>query len=1328
MDSCDFTYVILITADIGDLDIISVSSTTTFQNNISIIQNDNRNFLFNYNLRVPINNNDNLTGLFLVNNLLNIGGTIQYDCLEVPFPLVNLQRPDPFRMLLFNKYYQLLEFDLVKESSFNFSNTYPDTFSCQVFNNLGYRYFSIECSIISFINFNVENITFTFSDPQSRSTQFTFNSFINSNQNPTVQVNQFYDLASKSQDFKRIYYISEFQNYQNPAFFIDTGLSSVGFVFPSGNNQPISGNILNYRTLYFSTTEGDSSFTIENNYLNNGTIEKIGFLNYLTTNYNYQINDILITFSQSGSEGNFDFQLRIEIENYRSFGYYSNYGSLLTPITYEYPYGVVGVIPNGLVTKLYYPLPQYRNTLYVYTTEYDIYDNIINPTGPIDTIPPALEKIDIFTVGLKSFLFRIQASDDISGVSVIKINFFNTLSSANLVSGTLVNGVWEKYFNLTYPDLQSINAGLNTLNLYDFAGNEQTYYQYFNFKPLPTFFPLSTAIPYENSIIKIDSLRFLINDVDISVVGCKNLLYINFSGPIDITQEIALYTPSDSVFFYGKWDIDQKAFVIPINIKPRLFSGNIEYHVIVRGLTYESVYFPDEWQLRVTSYYADLEPPMITEISFWPNGVVDIAENQQVNIGWNFTITDNLNGFKIGNVTVVSTKDQYVPLIFTIYPQPNQDPTSSQYSVSIDITFDNCTDSSYYIQSIELLDNNNNKAIYRDPTIDKFDQTMTPIMYLLNSSQNPSDLYIPITCQLFITDQTPPYIANLTVIVDSPPLNLYSTNRDIFIQFEVTDAESSISPRHLPKCYLFSNINLEVAQSISTLFYYNEQTPKSQTFTCHFKLPYGYGYPYDQLYLSINGFSDARLNIAGYTPVDLENSNLDYSIPILFDKVRPIIDHLSFNETTLMVFGYGFGLDNSSFILRVVYQDSQIQNLTSQFQSDVLVLFSGLRQNQTNFNISAIVDGKPESNSVTVHVNIVEPIDPEPLVPCKGNPLCGGPLNGKCTQRRGCQCYYPWVGEDCQSMGIPPDDLQINNSDPNVGNTYPLVEQVVLTSLIKFESLRELDVTGKEVAIYKFINWTYTNSTPLTQDVYQEYTYKTNFTNQGKITKVRVIIQYYNILTTYYFANQKLEMFPSTIKYAIDLSTYKFNSVNNSLQMVISSTFKSSTIGDSCSFQDYGLVVNSEIEYVRLQVNGNSLYCRYIKKGVIDNSIKLINNTVFPVDNQLQNGTTACRKVGINIPYYIANALVNLDFTVLADQIPAINRTGSICDFHGSSSETIQGPPEPNDNLSVGQIVGIVIGGVGALVLILVIILWIKKKYIRRRRTPNPFTINLKNF
>ncbi|KYQ89986.1 hypothetical protein DLAC_08557 [Tieghemostelium lacteum] len=168
-------------------------------------------------------------------------------------------------------------------------------------------------------------------------------------------------------------------------------------------------------------------------------------------------------------------------------------------------------------------------------------------------------------------------------------------------------------------------------------------------------------------------------------------------------------------------------------------------------------------------------------------------------------------------------------------------------------------------------------------------------------------------------------------------------------------------------------------------------------------------------------------------------------------------------------------------------------------------------------------------------------------------------------------------------------------------------------------------------------------------------------------------------------------MMPSTLKYRIEMTPFGFSSEFNYLQLIMSTSFQTQTDEDSCSYQETGQVVNSDIEFVRLQINDNSLYCRYIKKGVIDNRIQSISNSIFSIDSSQQTSTNISRQVGINIPYYRYNALIDPDYSFISDLLPANDKDGSICD------------PLRKRGLTKLQILGIIFGGVGLIIVLIII-------------------------
>ncbi|KAF2068268.1 hypothetical protein CYY_010405, partial [Polysphondylium violaceum] len=202
-------------------------------------------------------------------------------------------------------------------------------------------------------------------------------------------------------------------------------------------------------------------------------------------------------------------------------------------------------------------------------------------------------------------------------------------------------------------------------------------------------------------------------------------------------------------------------------------------------------------------------------------------------------------------------------------------------------------------------------------------------------------------------------------------------------------------------------------------------------------------------------------------------------------------------------------------------------------------------------------------------------------------------------------------------------------------------------------------------------------------------------------THLNVSIDYFNNdqAVNITFANQVLTMNPYSLKYSVNISQYSFSSSLNTLQVVLSASLESDE-SDECSSIQTGNTVESESEFIKMQVNDHSLYGRFIKRGIVDGRIGSISNT--PLNTEFKSTSSKSQThIGITVPHYKRMVQLDPDFSVLIDNKAAtVDSPNSICAVKSKSK------------LTGAQIAGIVIGCVAfaTIAVICVVYYFYKKK------------------
>ncbi|KAN0042457.1 hypothetical protein ACTFIV_005022 [Dictyostelium citrinum] len=991
--------------------------------------------------------------------------------------------------------------------------------------------------------------------------------------------------------------------------------------------------------------------------------------------------------------------------------------------------------------------------------------------GTIDISPSCIDVNSIY-LGEFKFLVQISAkSNDQYGINTIKISgdsekLYKFLSPINLVSGTLLNGIWEFVYNA----ITSENTPQGT-QIYSFTGlnglivsgnpisieNPSKLYQ------LP-------SINLNNfNIDNLVNISFLYNNVDITNQTVSNIMYFNFTNIEDYKDISVAFnlldskTFKDSNFDYdlNKYDhslYEQSFFAERVNGRYQVFfkipantmPGIANYYLTFsKELKIFNSAFPQSAQLNLISKNIDIYGPIFSKIIKNPSNL------PQDTFGWLVTIEDNVNGLKNGYITVRGTIDSSLHN-FTIEPSKaiKGDKWVGEYEIYIKEHQSQCIHQSYEITDVVLYDTFNNKAIYDKNFMSGTDNIKNPFIYYLNDTM--IFTLTPINICYGIPDTSAPML--LSFKSSTPSLDVGSLNgRNITFEFESQDQQTGIRENQFPIVYL-TTLNLDIHKCIST-----NSTPFQTTtkFTCTTTVPIGFGYPTGIIF-SVYGFINNGGYYSGYSTQSLKDSGFDYSLnTTIYTENQPIIT--STNSITnyggsLMIYGrklaYGNIGDIQSILVLLKYSDDGNGGIYISFTPktiyDSFILIEGIRATNQSFTIKITSSSTPiESNEFTVtpklfFFNYTAPIEPtispttspsstpsstpttspsltpsvtpttspsltpiptvspiptNPPQKCQGNPECGGSNQGICKEG-GCVCYPPFIGLTCTSQIIIVPQPSTNSTNPSTEIPIPPtdnsqdsedISKAIFKSLISLVSLRELNFKGEETKLYTFDKWIFT---PLNNN---KHLYETSInSNLNTITNISATLEWFNKSTTVEFANQQLQMNPSSIKYTIEINEYPFSQSLNTLQLVMSASLISSETDDICSSKEFGNTTNGDdSNFLKIQVDNHSVYGRFIKRAIIDSKVQSIENVLL--DSTMKPISTSHSTqsyIGITIPQYSKQVIIDPDFSIIIDQRAASsNSENSICSNNSSS-------------LTGGQIAGIIIGGVAFLAVIIVCIFY----------------------
>ncbi|KAN0042456.1 hypothetical protein ACTFIV_005021 [Dictyostelium citrinum] len=984
---------------------------------------------------------------------------------------------------------------------------------------------------------------------------------------------------------------------------------------------------------------------------------------------------------------------------------------------------------------------------------------------------------DIHSVYLGNFKFLIQIKAFTIGkyqIKNIKLNGQSEKNSINiqpyhLVRGTLFNGVW----GILYDSILGDNNQLNSLVINTFCGVSR---DYLSGTPISLDNPnkryqLPTIGFNEFNFEDLVNITFLYNNVHVTNQSVSNIMYFNFtniSNYKDISIGFSLMDPKtladnqfdsllnpmlhtmDDDFIFAEWVVNryQVMFDIPANTMPGIANYYLTFSKEIKIFSSE---LPQSAQLNLISKNIDIYGPIFSKIIKNPSNL------PQDTFGWLVTIEDNVNGLKNGYITVRGTIDSSLHN-FTIEPSKaiKGDKWVGEYEIYIKEHQSQCIHQSYEITDVVLYDTFNNIASYTKFEISGKNSRYNPFINYINGTFINTVEPDNIICS-GISDASGPTL--LSFKSSTPSLDVGSLNgRNITFEFESQDQQTGIRENQFPIVYL-TTLNLDIHKCIST-----NSTPFQTTtkFTCTTTVPIGFGYPTD-IVLSVYGFINNGGYYSGYSTQSLKDSGFDYSLnTTIYTENQPIIT--STNSITnyggsLMIYGrklaYGNIGDIQSILVLLKYSDDGNGGIYISFTPktiyDSFILIEGIRATNQSFTIKITSSSTSiESNEFTVtpklfFFNYTAPIEPtispttspsstpttspsltpiptvspiptNPPQKCQGNPECGGSNQGICKEG-GCVCYPPFIGLTCTSQIIIVPQPSTNSTNPSTEIPIPPtdnsqdsedISKAIFKSLISLVSLRELNFKGEETKLYTFDKWIFT---PLNNN---KHLYETSInSNSNTITNISATLEWFNKSTTVEFANQQLQMNPSSIKYTIEINEYPFSQSLNTLQLVMSASLISSETDDICSSKEFGNTTNGDdSNFLKIQVDNHSVYGRFIKRAIIDSKVQSIENVLL--DSTMKPISTSHSTqsyIGITIPQYSKQVIIDPDFSIIIDQRAASsNSENSICSNNSSS-------------LTKGQIAGIIIGGVAFLAVIIVCTIY----YFHKTKKNRVFRQSIKN-
>ncbi|KAM9991954.1 hypothetical protein ACTFIZ_012633 [Dictyostelium cf. discoideum] len=935
-------------------------------------------------------------------------------------------------------------------------------------------------------------------------------------------------------------------------------------------------------------------------------------------------------------------------------------------------------------------IPENGSSIHQYSNQYRY----------VDEKPPSLLSVSIKTLDYMNAILHIDACDNLSGVGIIKVGQV-TFTSSDLVKGTVFNGSFEKYLNyFNFPNYHEII-------LIDNVGNQKIV-------PYPTNWPIVEpgsiyAIDFilssngtnnnnnnnnnnsninnsdsnnENNEDRLDESSNSDGYIYTVVLKYSNSLYgknpslndLSFTPGFQFfynSDSASKFLKSPSNYLLMKWSSQYRGYVVDFYLPSYLSNQAIQYQIISSGkvydtssltslLGYKAAVFKSIRQLKY-----DTMPPIVRQIKRTPENGIKYPNQNDDPISWEIQILDT-SGFQSGNITFTSEFDLvgYSTFFTLANAEENlSNPTTPTFKFSIPKSSSVwCRPHTYRISSLSLLGMDGQYST----TLNDLTDYINPFSWLASNLTELEMKYsVRIQCPTEkILDITPPLLYGFTTSIKTS-IDVGSLNRALKVSFRIEDAQSGISSNHIPIVYLENTrgekYDFKCIQS-------SNSTIHTAYYSVEIEVPFGFGIP-DGLMLSVYGVSDNMFNIAGWSAYQL---NKTFSFIQTTYSAIPIISKASYNPVTntpLTIFGHNLQSQISedySILVEIDFGNGFIQQEVT-FKSGLLLTIYPTNTTSPKFFVKVTVDGI-ESNKFLVTPFIPnETNNSDPFV-CPND--CGGIIKGECDTDVGCKCNAGYTGADCTSTPITLDPPNINVLEPSI----LLETSNRISSLISVIGINEIDETGSIYKSYRFNDKSWKFSNKSNANSLYHFSYVTTFaTDNGFLTNLTASLRFYdqseiNDLNVA-FADLSYKVNPSSLKYSFRLSKYSFKNDQSYLQLIMEASIESSSHSDVCSCKEYG-DDSTGSEYLKLQVNGQALYARFLKRQLINSKItKTTNSFLSPITTDIPYKSYSL--IGINIPYYSTKAELDPDFTMVLEVNPAFSKPNPNCTNFGLTKAQI---------------------------------------------------------
>ncbi|KAM9973349.1 hypothetical protein ACTFIR_012725 [Dictyostelium discoideum] len=936
-------------------------------------------------------------------------------------------------------------------------------------------------------------------------------------------------------------------------------------------------------------------------------------------------------------------------------------------------------------------------------------NNTINPS----LLPLELESCKVIYLFEQFHLLRIKIKPTYKEIGYNLFIQINDDINAIYRQESLVdaeNNIYEIIYDFKGRGFSLLSIGDSTFK----KGQDYYINSYFSINPFSVIdYKAPTMLP-----VLIENITFLKNNIDVTNKSVDNIIYFNYNGTqahSDPSATFSLFilnsntTESNIVFDslkFATWNSTISKYQIKFKVLANTRPGPLSFFLMC---SYQSSItndmFPLSTQLFIVSKHFDAYGPIFNNIE---------KMNSLNECGWKFTIDDPINGFDYGDIIVRGEMDSSTyKFHLTTQNLTRGDKFNGDYQINITLP-SKCASQNYIITQVKLYDTQGfSGEFYYVGDMEGVKNVF--INYLSDSTIN--KVYKTCSGENDGIDSSPPILTSFIPILkqNSDGTQYLSFN------FEAVDIESGLKDKQYPVVYI-QTIEIQTLECVSSIISINET---AATYKCTINLPIGFGYNSDIIF-SVYGFINNGGYYSGYSSESLNNLSFIYTINnIAFNKVIQITKCSSFNsfDSELWITGIGFNSTqqvyvkydgDSSFnqiiVPTTVYWSAMFIKNIKPTDKPFIIKVSDLPLTSNEFTVNPIVYNLIYPTPTQTPIPTSSPIPTNKPQTCLGEPACGGSKQGFCSSS-GCVCYPPWIGNDCNSQVIIIPQPSTNTSQPST--ELPIIDNnnqtsnstnYIFKSLISIVSLRELDFNSNQVNLYTFDKWIYTPINNIKSQYFTSIQSGDPKSTNTLTTNITVTLEWFNQTTIIQFANSNITMNPSSIKYTIEITEYKFLNQLNSLQLVMSALFESSNSKDTCSLKEFGDTSDGDnSNFFKIQIDDHSLYGRFIKRAIIDSKVSSIENQILDSKmNSIQTSSVSQTFIGITIPNYKESIIIDPDFSVLIDSKSVSNDdNNSICTSNKSK-------------LTSAQLAGIIIGSIAFATVVIVSVTYL---FVKNRKS-----------